>query len=249
MQGLAQLGLLNVDTFGAMQRTGMEMYSKLQSEVEKTGGTTRDALVPMQGYLQEAAAQAKLLGIPLDANTQELIDQSVALGIWKDKGQSANDLLIAGMSTLVDRLNDLIKGLTGIPSPTFTVTRNDVNNQTTYHQDIFLPDIDQGEDREAAHGGLITKNGVQFLAYGGMVRGLGTDTVPAMLTPGEAVLTTGAVRSLGTTSISRLNSGGSLSNDDVIDELRLLRKQQATSDRQLPLLVALSVRDAMQLQR
>ena len=249
MQGLAQLGLLNVDTFGAMQRTGMEMYGKLQSEVEKTGGTTRDALLPMQGYLQQAAEQARLLGIPLDANTQELIDQSVALGIWKDKGKSANDLLIDGMSTLVNKLNDLIAGLTGIPSPTFTVTRNNVTNDTTYHQDIFLPDIDQGGDREAAHGGLITKNGVQFLAYGGMVRGLGTDTVPAMLTPGEAVLTTGAVRSLGTTSISRLNSGGSLSNDDVIEELRLLRKQQATSDRQLPLLVALSVRDAMQLQR
>ena len=250
MQGLAQLGLLNVDTFGAMQRTGMEMYGKLQSEVEKTGGTTRDALLPMQGYLQQAAEQARLLGIPLDANTQELIDQSVALGIWKDKGKSANDLLIDGMSTLVSKLNELISGLTGIPSPTFTVTRNDVNNQTTYHQDIFLPNIDEREEpREAAHGGLITKNGVQFLAYGGMVRGNGTDTVPAMLTPGEAVLTTGAVRNLGTTSISRLNSGGSLSNDDVIAELRLLRKQQATSDRQLPLLVALSVRDAMQLQR
>ncbi len=250
MQGLAQLGLLNVDTFSAMQRTGMEMYGKLQSEVEKTGGTTRDALLPMQSYLQQAAEQARLLGIPLDANTQELIDQSVALGIWKDKGKSANDLLIEGMSTLVNRLNDLISGLTNIPSPTFTVTRNDVNNQTTTHQAIYYPDIDYRDDRdEAAHGGLVTKNGIQFLAYGGMVSSRGTDTVPAMLTPGEAVLTTGAVRSLGTASISRLNSGGSLSNDDVIDELRLLRKQQATSDRQLPLLVALSVRDAMQLNR
>jgi hypothetical protein len=250
MQGLAQLGLLNVDTFSAMQRTGMEMYSKLQSEVQKTGGTTRDALLPMQGYLQQAAEQARLLGIPLDANTQELIDQSVALGIWKDKGKSANDLLIDGMSTLVNKLNDLISGLTGIPSPTFTVTRNNVTNETTTHQDIYYPDVDErGERSSGAHGGLVTKNGIQFLAYGGMVSGYGTDTVPAMLTPGEAVLTTGAVRSLGTTSISRLNSGGSLSNDDVIDELRLLRKQQATSDRQLPLLVALSVRDAMQLNR
>jgi hypothetical protein len=70
-----------------------------------------------------------------------------------------------------------------------------------------------------------------------------------MLTPGESILTTGATRSLGTTAISRLNAGGTLSNDEVINELRLLRKQQAASDRQLPLLVALSVRDAMQLQR
>ena len=101
------------------------------------------------------------------------------------------------------------------------------------------------------HGGLVTNTGVQYLATGGTVRGYaqGTDTVPAMLTPGEAVLTTRAVGTLGTSAISRLNNGGSMSNDDVISELRLLRKQQAASDRQLPLLVALSVRDAMQLNR
>ena len=64
-----------------------------------------------------------------------------------------------------------------------------------------------------------------------------------------SVLTNGATQTLGLSAISKLNNGGTLSNDEVINELRLLRKQQAASDRQLPLLVALSVRDAMQLQR
>jgi hypothetical protein len=122
------------------------------------------------------------------------------------------------------------------------------------HQEIIFdvpPYPPQEGGDGAAQGGLVTASGVQFLARGGTVRGYarGTDTVPAMLTPGEAVLTTGAVRSIGTTAISRLNAGGSLGNDEVINELRMLRKQQAASDRALPLLVSLSVRDAMQLQR
>ena len=99
-------------------------------------------------------------------------------------------------------------------------------------------------------GGLVMADGVRYLAGGGYVMyPKGTDTVPAMLTPGESVLTNGATQTLGLSAISKLNNGGTLSNDEVINELRLLRKQQAASDRQLPLLVALSVRDAMQLQR
>ena len=91
---------------------------------------------------------------------------------------------------------------------------------------------------------------VRYLSHGGyLMYPKGTDTVPAMLTPGESVLTNGATQTLGLSAISKLNNGGTLSNDEVINELRLLRKQQAASDRQLPLLVALSVRDAMQLQR
>ena len=100
-----------------------------------------------------------------------------------------------------------------------------------------------------ALGGMVTRTGIQRLAHGGMVRGYaqGTDSVPAMLTPGEAVLTTRAASSLGTAAIGRLNNGGSLSNADVIAELRSMRRQQAAASRQLPVLVAISVRDAMQL--
>lgn len=93
-------------------------------------------------------------------------------------------------------------------------------------------------------------DGLQALRLSGMPVYLaqGTDTVPAMLTPGEAVLTTGATNVLGRNNINRLNSGQGITSDEVIAELRLLRKQQSASNKQLPLLVALAVRDAMQLQ-
>lgn len=120
MQGLAQLGMLNVDSFAAMQRTGSAMYARLQGEVNNTadasmsmGDKSRAALQPMQGYLQQAATQAELLGLPLDANTQMLINQSKELGIWKDKGKSAQDLLIDGMNKMVDRVDRLLQNMLG----------------------------------------------------------------------------------------------------------------------------------------
>jgi hypothetical protein len=141
MQGLAQLGMLNVDTFGAMQRTGMAMYTRLQGSVGALGGDTRDALLPMQSYLQEAAAQAELLGVPLDANTQMLIEQSNELGIWKDKGKSAQDLLIEGMKAMVDKVDQLLtkmmgfsNAISGLPSQrdiTINVTENVTRNVDT----------------------------------------------------------------------------------------------------------------------
>lgn len=132
MQGLAQLGMLNVDTFGAMQRTGAAMYTRLQAQVGALGGDTRDALLPMQGYLQEAAAQAQLLGYPLDDNTQRLIDQSKELGIWKDKGKSAQDLLIDGMKTMVDKVDELLTKMMGFSGALASVpNRRDIEINVT----------------------------------------------------------------------------------------------------------------------
>ena len=187
---LSNMGLLNVETFQAMQRTGLQMYARLQGEVARTGGTTKDALLPMQDYLHRAQQAAEELGIPLDENTQMLIDQSKELGIWKDAGKSATDKLIDGMQTLVDAVADLIDQLNGIPRDvrtTVTVTtRNEYENGGGGGGG--------GEDGNyAARGGRITRNGVQYLGMGGNVvpfpgRPMGTDIVPTWLTPGERVL-------------------------------------------------------------
>lgn len=123
LQGAAQMGLLNADTFAAMQRTGTELYLRLQSETSAAalasgdlGDQTRNALLPMQAYLQQAATQAGLLGIPLDANTERLIAQSKELGIWREKGKDANDKLIEGMSAIVAKLDDVLTRLLGVGS-------------------------------------------------------------------------------------------------------------------------------------
>lgn len=69
----------------------------------------------------------------------------------------------------------------------------------------------------AALGGYVTASGVQYLAMGGNVyRGLfrprGTDTVPAMLTPGEGVLSR-----RGMAALAELNRGGSVGESIVFE--------------------------------
>jgi len=57
-----------------------------------------------------------------------------------------------------------------------------------------------------AKGGMVPK----YFAGGGLSRG--TDTVPAMLTPGEFVINKNAANSIGTNNLNKLNSGQSMGN-------------------------------------
>lgn len=114
MIALDNMGLLNVDTFQAMERTGAQMYTRLQDQAQKAGGTTKDALIPMQDWLHEAADQATKLGIPLDDNTQMLIDQSKELGIWRDKGKSDTQIMNDSLMTLNDTMKQFIDYLSKI---------------------------------------------------------------------------------------------------------------------------------------
>jgi TP901 family phage tail tape measure protein len=135
MIALDNVGMMNADTFAAMERTGYAMYTKLQGAAAAAGGASEDALAPMQGYLHKAEEQAKLLGIPLDANTQMLIDQSKQLGLWKDAGKTANDKLLDGVDKLnasmqgvADKIESVIGNLINMPS----VRNTEVNVHYNY---------------------------------------------------------------------------------------------------------------------
>lgn len=112
---LDNMGLLTVDTFRKMEAAGKNMYTRLQAETAALGGGTKDALLPMQNYLHQAAKQAELLGIELDPFTQMLIDQSKELGIWKDEGEDANRTMIDAVDELKDVMEDFINLLRGLP--------------------------------------------------------------------------------------------------------------------------------------
>lgn len=191
MVSLDNIGLMNVDTFDSMERTGMAMYTRLQGQVASVGGTTKDALVPMQSYLHEAADEAKALGVPLDANTQMLIDQSKDLGVWKDAGKSATDILTASMTSLVDKVKELIDKLSGVPASIPAPWKD-------WGPPPPMPGSGgDGSADGAATGGLVTAFGIQHFASGGFVGGpRGTDTVPAWLTEGEVVLNKGQQQSV-----------------------------------------------------
>jgi hypothetical protein len=241
MKDLDGLGLLNVSTFQDMEKTGLAMYTRLQAAVSSTGGTTQDALLPMQGYLHEAADEAEKLGIPLDANTQLLIDQSKELGIWKDAGESSTQLVTDAMNALVDSVKELINQLKGIPTDIHT-------NVTVTTTNVTAPDNSQG----LAAGGVIHAARGIVLPFPG--RPSGIDTVPIWAAKGEAVLNRNATARLGEDAINRLNAGGwiggqvvQFSTAALEDKLDRLRDEQARRDRELPHTLARALRDAKAL--
>lgn len=204
IEALYKLGLLNADTFTSMERTGAQMYTRLQVEAAKAGGTTKDALLPMQGWLHRAAQAAAELGVPLDVATQLLIDQSKELGIWKEPGKSPMDRAADATEEMVKKLGELVEILTGQGGVVDGVNRiTEAANRipTNPFQNWEVPNPGGGAAIAfAAHGGLVKERGlvVQHLAAGGNVLPFrrGTDSVPAMLTPGEIVLTAAQQRNL-----------------------------------------------------
>lgn len=224
---LSNMGLLNVDTFSAMERTGLQAYARLQGEVAAVGGTTKDALLPMQDYLHKAQKAAEELGIPLDENTQMLIDQSKELGVWKEAGKSATDKLIGGMETLIQKVEKLINTLLGIPDVDYTVTENRrVNTDPSappivpnkYNDDGSL-DLDGDPATPFGVGGSVGARVLPFAKF----KPIGMDVVPAMLRTDEMVLTAEHQQLIG----SLLASGGatgSFGSGDVVGELQQIRQ-------------------------
>lgn len=119
MSAMSSIGLLNADTFAAMQEAGGRMYERLLEQAQAYGlegdEATRAALLPMQEYLRQAAEEAERLGVPLDENTQKLIDQSKAMGIWKDKGKEPMEEMLDVMTEMRDVLKEFVDNLRGMP--------------------------------------------------------------------------------------------------------------------------------------
>ena len=214
-----------------MQRTGLELYQRLQTAVQANGGSTRDALLPMQGYLQDAALQAELLGIPLDANTQMLIDQSEELGIWKEKGKTAQDLLIDGMSTLVAKVTELVDQFLGVSGAIAAIPSH---KTVTIEARYIDPGPPPGFGEWGGIGGAIP------MAEGGM----GGVTEPTLFLAGEAGSEDVAFSGGG----RRFSSApGGASSEAIERELTGLRRDLARDRRLQPSLPASAIRDQLQL--
>lgn len=114
MVGLDNLHLETADSFKEQQDIGTAAYTRIQAAVAAAGGTTKDALLPMQGYLHAAQDEAKKLNVPLDRMTQQMIDQSQDAGIWVDSVTPPPTVQDA-IGKLVQAVQDLIDKLNGVP--------------------------------------------------------------------------------------------------------------------------------------
>jgi hypothetical protein len=250
MQALGQMGVLDLKTFEAMERTGKQMYEQLQAQVKDLGGTDKDALGQMQQFLHDAEDAAKKLGQPLDDNTQKLIDQSKEAGIWQD-AITPQDKLLNAMQSLVDKVTELVNKLSGIPAHIDTTIAThyvtDGTPPSLPDASAFLPG-DQ-YNQYGSTGGMVTAHGIQYFGAGGTVlpfRPMGTDTVPAMLTPGEMVLTRSQQRALAS------SRGSVVDFSEMKTELQALRKAQAEQTawaRRLPAQLTAALTSALQQSR
>ncbi len=213
MVGLDNINLETADSFAAQQRTAAAMYTRLQAAVDATAKAngdlsdqTKQALLPMQDYLHQAEIEAEKLGVPLDAITQQMIDQSKEAGIWQE-GLTPKPTVQDAIQTLADTVDDLARALRGLPPNVHTHVTVDTTTTTStggppenipVQPGSTFPEVPQVYSR----GGM-----VRYFATGWTPKG--TDTVPAMLTPGESVLTKAATEALGWQTINALNTGTS----------------------------------------
>lgn len=107
MLALSHIGALNADTFAALERQGLDTFNRLID----AGFTENEALHQMKGFLETVLEAHENLGVPIDENTQRLIDQALKLGIIETKGASTNDVLIKGFDKITVLLEEIARVL------------------------------------------------------------------------------------------------------------------------------------------
>lgn len=251
---------LTGETFTAMQQTGVQMYSRIQGEVAAMGGSTKDALMLMQDYLHRAEKAAFDLKVPLDDNTQILIDQSKELGIWKDTGETAaekNEKAQERVYTAMERVALMLERIANfiVPDKTFTVTAQHRNEGAEPPDGTGWDGGDSGPEGYAATGALVTSRGLSYFGGGG-VAGMnwtpkGADVIPAMVAPGELIMNDGQQDVVGYLAARGLQQGAMDNSDSGLggrvqalqSALEGIAQRQHTAIMRLPDMVAQAVRD------
>jgi hypothetical protein len=218
-----------------------EFGTAIQDFVDKAQKAGVAVPLGMQPILQVAIDAGRLL----DDNGQKVQHLEDLHLTFADKGETAMDKVTSALGRLVDvlekhlnpGLNTTLNTIAAIPSE-----KNVRINIDTYHDDFFSETHGGDPVMAAARGGLVTTHGLvpQYFGSGGNVlpfMARGSDTVPAMLTPGELVLNRHQAHAY------RASSGGDRA---LLEKLDQMRADQARRDAQFPKDLARAVRDAVQ---
>ncbi len=217
LKGLNNAGALTEEAFAQLGATIDDAFNKLTSQ----GVSAADAIKLMQPQLQELWELEKDFGYSVDAATQELIDQAVAAGDVGEKHRSIQEQMLDLQKQELAVLEAIGKAF-GVTIPNdiaktgnaFDKLGNKIDNAVAQIPDsIHIPvrfDIPEGPDSPSggsaipfAKGGLVDP----VYAAGGYFRPRGTDTIPAMLSPGEFVVSRRGVQSAGMPALRSINRG------------------------------------------
>lgn len=97
---MSNIGALNTDTLLLMGNQAGDTNAKLLA----AGFTQREALMMQKGALETLIQAHKDLGVPMDENTQRLVDAAREQGILKEQGMSTNDILAEGLGAIIELL-------------------------------------------------------------------------------------------------------------------------------------------------
>jgi chaperonin cofactor prefoldin len=119
---LSNLGALSAETLADLEAQGLSMYEQMRT----AGFTQTETLMAMLPWLKNVFDAHVKLGIPIDANTQKLIDEANALGLLEDNDPTS--ILKQGFRDLIQAVTDLTNALLGIPPK----VNSEVNVHTNY---------------------------------------------------------------------------------------------------------------------
>lgn len=232
-------------------------FDALRSAGADVGGV----LFGMRTQIGNLVADSQKFGTAIPDNIRPLIENLIQTGQLTDEaGQQFTDLTAisfedtpvdAGVAGLTEKVTSLIQSITGDAGAVSAINAVSeavlaIPNKTIHvgwTVDPF-PDVTLPEGfSTGSNGGLVTSAGIQAFAGGGRVLPFsrGTDTVPAMLTPGEVVLTKDQQQ--------RLASGQAAPVIDLAGvraDLQALRADNARRDAQFAVTLAKAVRDEVQ---
>jgi hypothetical protein len=190
MKGLHNAGMMTEDTFRGLARATYDVYKQLDDAGK--GGV--NAWKIMQPGLQQLWEMQTRYGWAVDESTQNLLDQAEAAGIIGAAFADSSEVMKALLTDIKGLLTDIRDGFFGVGDAAEAAARQ--------ASDAF-------ENMPSANGGEYYAQGGVVYAAGGWPRPRGTDTVPAMLTPGEGVLSRRGMAALGALNHGRPGGGGS----------------------------------------
>ncbi len=208
----SQAGLKN---FTALMNEFITKTDALQSALDKYGlswealgekaqqfytNQKADELIADFHTLIDAGAKYDTVIAAMASEFSALVQSAMRTGVALPAAMQPMLQSLVDMGLLLDELGNKIETIDD-----WTFKDKTIDVSVAYHDDGYAPPADYAY---GAGGGFVTASGIQYLAGGGPVgaRGLrrGSDTVPAMLTPGEGVLSRDGMRALG-----KLNRGDS----------------------------------------
>jgi len=217
LEGLNNSGVLTQEEFAGLSEQITATYQAAVDALVKQGKDGSEALHLISPQLQEIWELQQDFGYAVDESTQKLLDQAVAAGDVGEKHRSIQAQTLDVMKHLDDVLTAIGEKF-GVYLP--DQAKDGVDGINNALDKIKVPDIEVPDLHVKVHydlpegaptgpngGPVLFAKGGPVYAAGGYFAPKGSDTIPAMLTPGEFVVSRRGVQAAGMPALQSINSG------------------------------------------